>query len=92
MAVVIVFITSPSARELVGLTAARTTSRKRNTTTLNSQIPIIRYIIFYQEIIMFLPIDLFGLYILFSHFRPRDVLMGICLLFFSLVMRTFARA
>ena len=28
------------------------------------------------------PIDLFGLYILFSHFRPRDALMGIFLLFF----------
>ena len=27
-------------------------------------------------------IDLFSLYILFSHFRPRDALMGICLLFF----------
>ena len=27
-------------------------------------------------------IDLFGLYILFSHFRPRDALMGIVLLFF----------
>ena len=38
-------------------------------------------------------IDLFSLYILFSHFRPRDALMGIFLLFFSLVMRTsFARA
>ena len=37
-------------------------------------------------------IDLFSLYVLFSHFRPRDALMGICLLFFSLVMRTFARA
>ena len=29
-----------------------------------------------------LRIDLFGLYILFSHFRPRDALMGIFLLFF----------
>ena len=28
------------------------------------------------------PIDLFSLYILFSHFRPRDALMGIFLLFF----------
>ena len=37
-------------------------------------------------------IDLFSLYILFSHFRPRDALMGIFLLFFSLLMRTFARA
>ena len=37
-------------------------------------------------------IDLFTLYVLFSHFRPRDALMGICLLFFSLVMRTFAGA
>ena len=27
-------------------------------------------------------IDLSGLYILFSHFRPRDALMGIFLLFF----------
>ena len=27
-------------------------------------------------------IDLFSLYILFSHFRPRDALMGIFLLFF----------
>ena len=36
--------------------------------------------------------DLFSLYILFTHFRPCDALMGICLLFFSLVMRTFARA
>ena len=27
-------------------------------------------------------IDLFGLYILFSHSRPRDALMGIFLLFF----------
>ena len=27
-------------------------------------------------------IDLFSLYILFSHFRPRDVLKGIFLLFF----------
>jgi len=37
-------------------------------------------------------IDFFSLYVLFSHFRPGDVLMGICLLFVSLVMRTFARA
>ena len=37
-------------------------------------------------------IDLFSLYVLFSRFRPRDALMGICLLFFSLIMRTFARA
>ena len=29
-----------------------------------------------------LAIDLFSLYILFSHFRPRDALMGIFLLFF----------
>ena len=29
-----------------------------------------------------LPIDLFSLYVLFSYFRPRDSLMGICLLFF----------
>ena len=28
------------------------------------------------------PIDLFSLYVLFSHFRPRDVLKGIFLLFF----------
>ena len=27
-------------------------------------------------------IDLFSLYVLFSHFRPRDVLKGIFLLFF----------
>ena len=27
-------------------------------------------------------IDLFSLYVLFSHFRPRDALMGICPLFF----------
>ena len=27
-------------------------------------------------------IDLFSLYVLFSHFRPRDALMEICLLFF----------
>ena len=27
-------------------------------------------------------IDLFSLYILFSHFRPRDALMGIFFLFF----------
>ena len=27
-------------------------------------------------------IDLFSLYVLFSRFRPRDALMGICLLFF----------
>ena len=38
------------------------------------------------------PIDLFSFYVLFFHFRPRDDLMGICLLFLSLVMRTFARA
>ena len=39
-------------------------------------------------------IGLFSLYILFYHFRPRDALMGICLLCLSLVlvMRTFARA
>ena len=37
-------------------------------------------------------IDLLSLYVLFSHFRPRDALMGICLLFSALVMRTFARA
>ena len=36
--------------------------------------------------------DLFSLYVLFSHFRPRDILMEIFLLFFSYVMRTFARA
>ena len=36
-------------------------------------------------------IDL-SLYILFSHFRPCDDLMGIFLLFLSLVKRTFARA
>ena len=29
-----------------------------------------------------LVIDLFSLYVLFSHFRPRDALMGICLLSF----------
>ena len=28
------------------------------------------------------PIDLFSLYVLFSYFRPHDVLMGICLFFF----------
>ena len=28
------------------------------------------------------PIDLFSLYVLFSHFRPCDALMGICLLMF----------
>ena len=27
--------------------------------------------------------DLFSLYVLFSHFKPRDALMGICLLYFS---------
>ena len=37
-------------------------------------------------------IDLFSFYVLFSHFKPRDALMGICLLFFSLVVRTFVRA
>ena len=34
----------------------------------------------------------FSLYVLISYFRPRDALIGICFLFFSLVMRTFARA
>ena len=38
------------------------------------------------------PIDLLSLYILFSHFKPHDALMGISLLIFSIVMRTFARA
>ena len=38
------------------------------------------------------PIDLFSLYVLFSYFRPHDVLMGICLFFFSLVVRILARA
>ena len=28
------------------------------------------------------PIDLFSLYVLFFHFKPRDALMGICLLLF----------
>ena len=32
--------------------------------------------------VIFYAIDLFSLYILFSHFRPRDALMGIFLLFF----------
>ena len=36
-------------------------------------------------------IDLFSLYVLFSHFRPRGVLIGICLFFLSLFMRTFER-
>ena len=36
----------------------------------------------YPWIFRALVIDLFSLYILFSHFRPRDTLMGICLLFF----------
>ena len=40
----------------------------------------------------FLAKDLFSLYVLFSHFRPRDALMEIFLLFFLLVMRAFARA
>ena len=37
-------------------------------------------------------IDLFSLYVLFSHFRPRDVLKGIFLLFFHKLMRTYSRA
>ena len=37
-------------------------------------------------------IYLFSLCVLFSHFRPRDALMGIFLCFFALVMRTFAGA
>ena len=37
-------------------------------------------------------IDLFSLYILFSHFRPLDALKGIFLLFFfSVVTFTFAK-
>ena len=35
-----------------------------------------------QVFLILSKIDLFGLYILFSHFRPRDALMGIFLLFF----------
>ena len=42
---------------------------------------------------MLTSIDLLSLYILFSHFRPRDALMGVFYLFFSLITRTlFARA
>ena len=37
-------------------------------------------------------VDLLSMYILFPHFRPRDALKGIFLLFFSIAMRTFARA
>ena len=29
-----------------------------------------------------LSMDLFGLFVLFCHFRPRDILMGVFLLFF----------
>ena len=36
---------------------------------------------FYDTRSKFIVIDLFGLYIFFSHFRPRDVLKGILLLF-----------
>ena len=35
------------------------------------------------------PIDLFSLNVLFCHFKRRDALMGICLLFFSLVYLHF---
>ena len=34
--------------------------------------------------------DLFSLYVLFSQLRPRDVLQGICLFVFSLIMHTYA--
>ena len=45
-------------------------------------IQIIVYYVEKKDVIQRQAIDLFSLYILFSHFRPRDALMGIFLLFF----------